>query len=275
MNKSMTTKNFKVQDLIIRVAIVLIIGIFIWNGIAYVSDTFIGQEYSPLKHFLMALLTTALTLTLVQVALKWDKMKWNQLGQTTVKKNIFSFLLGFLLWAIPASIGLFICIRIGWVSISVTTDLNFLLQSILILFITVFLIEALPEELIFRGYIYRYLHACFPHWATILLQALLFSLFAYCIGAIYSLEQLQFIPGFAIILGMLRAISGNVWTSIGFHAAIMTATQILGSTHGHFDVSGMFTLRFFAFILLPSATGAMVLSFMYTNYSWSKKEPLR
>nr|WP_225445980.1 CPBP family intramembrane glutamic endopeptidase [Paenibacillus arenosi] len=202
-------------------------------------------------------------------------MKWNQLGQTTVKKNIFSFLLGFLLWAIPASIGLFICIRIGWVSISVTTDLNFLLQSILILFITVFLIEALPEELIFRGYIYRYLHACFPHWATILLQALLFSLFAYCIGAIYSLEQLQFIPGFAIILGMLRAISGNVWTSIGFHAAIMTATQILGSTHGHFDVSGMFTLRFFAFILLPSATGAMVLSFMYTNYSWSKKEPLR
>ncbi len=90
----------------------------------------------------------------------------------------------------------------------------------------------------------------------------------------YSVEQLQFIPGFAIILGLFRAISGNVWTSIGFHVAIMTATQILGPIQGHFDVSGTFTLRFFAFILLPSVVGSTVLSFIYSNHNWSKKEPL-
>ncbi|KGR80309.1 hypothetical protein CD30_19720 [Ureibacillus massiliensis 4400831 = CIP 108448 = CCUG 49529] len=88
------------------------------------------------------------------------------------------------------------------------------------------------------------------------------------------MEQLQFIPGFAIILGLFRAISGNVWTSIGFHVAIMTATQILGPIQGHFDVSGTFTLRFFAFILLPSVVGSTVLSFIYSNHNWSKKEPL-
>jgi len=68
---------------------------------------------------------------------------------------------------------------LGWVEIKIHTDLNDLLLSILILLVTVFLIEALPEELIFRGYIYRYLHAIFPHWGTIILQALLFSLFAF------------------------------------------------------------------------------------------------
>lgn len=262
------------KDIIIRIVAVLILGIIIWNFIAYLSVTFMGLEFSPFKRFISALLTTVLTVTLLQVALRMDKLKWNQIGQTTVRTNIFSFLLGFFLWTIPASIGFFICLMLGWVEIKVHTDLNYLLLSILILFITVLLIEALPEELIFRGYIYRYLNTLFPHWITIILQSLLFSLFAYFIGAMYSVEQLQFIPGFAIILGLFRAISGNVWTSIGFHVAIMTATQILGPIQGHFDVSGTFTLRFFAFILLPSVVGSTVLSFIYSNHNWSKKEPL-
>lgn len=267
-------KNYKMKDIIIRIVAVLVLGIIIWNFIAYLSDTFMGQEYSPLRHFMIALITTILTLILIQVVLKIDKISWNQLGQSTFKTNIFSFLLGFSLWTIPASIGLFICLIVGWVEINVHTDLNSLLLSIFILFITVFFIEALPEELIFRGYIYRYLNALFPHWGTIILQALLFSLFAYFIGAMYSVEQLQFIPGFAIILGVFRAISGSLWASIGFHVAIMTATQILGPMHGHFEVSGIFTLQFFAFILLPSVIGSTVLFFIYSNYNWREKVPL-
>lgn len=252
----------------------LIIAMIIWKMIAYFNDMFFGQGYSPLNHFIMALITTGLTLSLIQVALKIDNIAWIQLGLATFKINFYSFLLGFLLWIVPAIIGIFICLYFGWVEITVYTDLPQLLFSLLILFVTVFLIEALPEELIFRGYIYRFLHAIFPHWAVIILQTLLFSLFAYIIGAMYSIEQIQFISGFAIILGIFRAISGNVWTSIGFHVAIMTATQILGTTHGHFDVSGMFTLQFFAFILLPSAVGATVLSVIYSNHKWTEKEPL-
>ncbi len=256
-------KNFKIKGIAIRIAAVLILGIIIWSFITYLSDTFLGQEYSSLPHFIIALITTVLTLVLIQAALKVDKTTWYQLEQKTVRANIISFLLG-----------LFICLMLGWVEIKIQTDLNYLLLSILILLVTVFLIEALPEELIFRGYIYRYLHVIFPHWGTIILQALLFSLFAYFIGAMYSVEQLQFIPGFAIILGVLRAMSGNMWTSIGFHTAIMTATQILGPIHGHFDVNGMFTLQFFAFVLLPSVIGATVLSFIYSSHNWNEKERL-
>ncbi len=267
-------KKYKMRDIIIRIVTVLILGVIIWNFISYLSDAFMGQEYSPLSHFIIALITTVLTVTLLQVVLKTDKNSWSQLGQSTFKTNIFSFLLGFFLWTIPAFIGLFICLMLGWVEIQVNTDLNYLLLSILILFITVFFIEALPEELIFRGYIYRYLNALSPHWGAVILQALLFSLFAYFIGAMYAIEQLQFIPGFAIILGVFRAISGSVWISIGFHVAIMTATQILGPIHGHFDVSGIFTLQLFAFILLPSVIGATILSIVYPNYNWNKKVPL-
>lgn len=261
------------KNIWMRILVVLVLGTVIWKFITYLSDIFTGEEYSRIHHFLIAVITTIITFMLIQAALKIDKIPWKQLGQGTFKTNIFSFFLGLLLWAIPASIGLFICVILGWVEIKIHTDLNYLLMSILILFITVFLIEALPEEFIFRGYIYRYLNVIFPHWSTIILQTLLFSLFAYFIGAIYSVEQLQFIPGFAIILGVFRAISGSVWTSIGFHVAIMTAFQILGPIHGYFDVSGMMTLQFFAFILLPSVVGATVLSFIYSDHNWRKTEP--
>lgn len=267
-------KSFNLKHISIRVIAVLILSILIWNVTVGLSETFIGNEYSSLSHFLVALITTILTLTLIHTSLKIDNISWHRLWQSTARTNIASFLLGIALCTVPASIGLIICLMLGWTDIKNQADLSHLLLSMLTLFIIVFLIEALPEELIFRGYMYRYLNTLFPHWGTIILQALLFSIFAYFIGAMYSMEQLQFIPGFALILGVFRAISGNVWTSIGFHVAIMTATQILGPVHGLFEVSGMFTLQFFAFILLPSIIGAIVLSFMYPNYSWRKKETL-
>lgn len=268
----MGNKTLTMKSMLIRIAVVLILGIVIWNFINFLNGIYLGEEYSRINHFFIALITTILTVALIEVARRIDNISWKQLGQGSFRTNIFSFFLGFLLWAIPASIGLFICLTFGWVEITLHTDLNVLLLSILILFITVFFIEALPEELIFRGYIYRYLNVLFPHWITVILQSILFSLFAYFIGAMYSVEQIQFLTGFAFILGFFRAMSGNVWTSIGFHVAIMTATQILSSLHGHFDVSGLFTLRFFAFILLPSAIGGIALGFIYPNHKWRNKE---
>lgn len=271
----MIGKNkLKAHSILIRIVGVLVLGIVIWNFMGYIRGLFPEEGYSRINHLFIALMTTILTVVLLEFARKIDGISWIKWGKSSNRTHIFSFFLGFFLWMIPASIGLIICLMLGWVKITLNTDMNILFISILILFITVFLMEALPEELIFRGYIYRYLNVLFPHWMTVILQALSFTLFAYIIGAMYSVEQLQFIPGFAIILGIFRAISGSVWTSVGFHVAIMTATQILGPIHGHFDVSGMLTLKFFAFILLPSVVGSVVLSFIYPNHNWGKTEPL-
>ena len=267
-------KLLQARNMMVRIGVVSIFSILIWRFILYLNGLFSGNEYNRTTHFFIALAVTILCFILIDTARRIDKISWKQIGMSSLRTNIISFFIGTVVWAIPAALGLVIVLLAGWAEITVTTDLNQLLLSVLILYIIVFLMEAFPEELILRGYVYSYLNTMFPHWITLFIQSLIFSLFAYFIGAIYSVEQLQFIPSFAIILGVFRAISGSVWTSIGFHVAIMTAFQILGPIHGHFDVSGIMTLKLFAFILLPCVVGATVLSFIYSNHNWRKTEPL-
>ncbi|MBU5676895.1 CPBP family intramembrane metalloprotease [Alkaliphilus sp. MSJ-5] len=261
----------KTRKIMVRIGTVLLLSIIIWRFISYLNGKFLGDEYNHTAHFFIALTTTILCLILIDTVRRIDKISWKYLGLDDLRTNIISFFIGIILWAIPAAIGLIICLMTGWVEIKViTTDLNQLLLSILILFITVFFIEAFPEELVLRGYIYSYLNSLFPHKITLFIQSLIFSLFAYFIGAIYSLDQLLFIPSYGLMLGYFRAKSGNVWTSIGFHAAIMTATQILNLAHNHFHVSGAFALRFFAFNLLPYMLGAIALELIYPKHNWNE-----
>lgn len=268
--RTLTTKSIW-----IRIAIMLFFTVLIWRFMGYLNGVYL-ENYHQVIHFSLGILTSGLTVILLEVARRNDHLSWKQLMQTpSSRSNHFSFCLGFILWTVPASIGLIICLIAGWVEITLLSNVQHLLLSLLMLFVTVFLIEALPEELIIRGYMYRYLNITFPHWATIILQLLLFTLFGYLIGAIYSVEQLLFLPGFAFILGYFRAVSGNVWTGVGFHVAFMTATQILSPLHHHFIVDGMMTLQFFAFILLPSVVGAIVLGFMYPEHRWGEREVIR
>lgn len=254
-----------------RIGIVLLFSILIWRFILYLNGVFAGDVYNSTTHFFIALSITFLSFILVNTVRRIDKISWNKLGMGDFCTNIISFFVGTMLWAIPAVIGLVICLLGGWAEITVTTNLNQLLLSVLILYITVFLMEAFPEEIILRGYVYSYLNTLFPHWITLIMQSLIFSLFAYFLGAMYSVVQLLFIPGFGFILGYFRAKSGNVWTSIGFHAAIMTATQILSPIHNHFDVSGTFAIRFFAFNLLPYVLGTIALELIYPKHNWGEK----
>lgn len=264
----------KARNMMMRIGVVLLFSILIWRLILYLNGMFSGDEYSSAIHFFTALAITILCLILVSIVLRMDKISWKQIGMSSLRTNIISFFIGTMLWLIPAVIGLVVCLLLGWAEITITTNLNQLLLSILILYITVFLIEAFPEELILRGYIYSYLNTLFPHWITLIIQTLIFSLFAYFVGAMYSLEQLLFIPGYGFMLGYFRAKSENVWTSIGFHVAIMTASQILNPIHSHFDVNGVFAIRFFAFNLIPYILGAIALEFIYPKHNWSEIVPI-
>lgn len=264
----------KVKNMMIRIGVVSLFSILIWRLILYLNGMFSGDEYSSTIHFFTALAITILCLILVSIVLRMDKISWKQIAMSSLRTNIISFFVGTMLWVIPAVIGLVICLLLGWAEITVTTNLNQLLLSILILYITVFLIEAFPEELIMRGYIYSHVNAIFPHLKTLIIQTLIFSLFAYFVGAIYSLEQLLFIPGYGFMLGYIRAKSGNVWTAIGFHTVIMTASQIINPMHGHFNINGIFAIRFFAFNLLPYILGAIALEYIYPKYNWNAIVPI-
>lgn len=254
----------------LKIGVVLLFSIFIWRLILYFNGMFSGDEYNSTIHFLTGLAITILSFILVNTARRTNRISWRQIGMGDLHTNVISFFVGMILWLIPAVIGLIIALLVGWIEITVTTNLNQLLLSILILYITVFLIEAFPEELILRGYVYSYLNALFPHWITLIIQTLIFSLFAYFVGAMYSLEQFLFIPGYGFMLGYIRAKSRNVWTSTGFHTAIMTASQIINPIHGHFNINGIFVIRFFAFNLLPYILGAIALEYIYSKHNWSE-----
>lgn len=267
-----STYSRKLRSVVGSLCIILISAPLLWRLVNWIHFMAVGPDYSRGMRLLTGVATAVLSLLLLEGVRRLRKASWNELGVKWSSAGITSFVFGFLLWLIPASFGVALCVAMGWAQIELSPfSMTEIMGSLLLLALTVLLIEALPEELIFRGVIYRSLHVFLPQWAVVLVQVLLFSLFAWLVGALYSWEQIQFIPGFALILGYLRAVSGTVWTAVGFHTAMMTFTQLLGPVHGHVEVSGMLTLKFIAFILLPSMLGGMALGFMYPKTDWGSK----
>ncbi|MFC4401595.1 CPBP family intramembrane glutamic endopeptidase [Gracilibacillus xinjiangensis] len=252
-----------------RISIVFIFANMIWIFInllnTYVSD----GEYDRFSHFMMGLSITTLTILLLVISCRIENSSWFELGMANFKSNLYAFLFGLIIWLLPASIGTLILVSLNMIEIAVISSWKEIFIHCFILSFTVFLIEALPEELIFRGYIFSKLQKMFKNNLVILLQMLLFTIFGFIIGSIYSVEQFLFIPGFAFILGYFRAKAQNIWLPIGFHLAIMTVTQLLNTIHKHLEVDNFFTLQFAAFILLPSTTGAILL-----NMEWIKRRIL-
>jgi membrane protease YdiL (CAAX protease family) len=99
------------------------------------------------------------------------------------------------------------------------------LQALLVL-VLVLLFEAVPEELIFRGYLFALLGERLPTWAVVILQAIAFCLFGAVIGAAVTVERQVAFLLFSIALGIIRAVTGSVYTTIGFHATFQLLSQL-------------------------------------------------
>lgn len=260
----------KKRDVLFKITFVLLAVVVGWRVMLVLNERFVNDAYSSGSHLLSGIGIALFSLLLISQVRKLDGLSWKALGMQGIRRNVSHFLVGVLLWLVPALIGLGISFMAGWVEVSVTSSLSQLLGGGMLLFITVFLIEAFPEELIMRSYIYQQLNSIWPHWLTVVGQTLIFTLFAYLIGAIYSVEQLLFLPGYGFMLGYIRAKSGNVWTTIGFHTALMTATQLISSLHGHFVINDSFVIIFFAFNLMPYILGAIALDYLFPKLDWQE-----
>lgn len=96
-----------------------------------------------------------------------------------------------------------------------------------------FLLEALPEELVFRGYLFTNLNARFRRWTALVLQVLLFvsTPFAANLVSAPLRDALQLEPAgaptsgwyaavlvvFGAVLQLCRLVTGSLWFSMGFH----------------------------------------------------------
>lgn len=140
------------------------------------------------------------------------------------KVALFHAGVGFIGYAGVALLAIVAFILMGLVDVDVTPspDAAFSFAYLLTL---VLLSEALPEELLFRGWLMQMLAGFRAPWGPVLGQAALFTFFAWAVGAVASLNDAGFIVCFGLVLGIIRAVTGTIWASVGVHLGFIAAQQ--------------------------------------------------
>ncbi|PWR05178.1 hypothetical protein DKT68_28275 [Micromonospora acroterricola] len=163
-------------DLHWRVLIVFAGTVLVWLFLYH--GALLGRDYDRPTHVARAILTTLLVVPLVVAARRLlDRRPWSGLGLPSLRAGWRRLLLGMACWLVPAGLGFALCLGVGWVEISVRTCTADALRVAALLVVLVFLYEALPEELVFRGYLHRNLATRLPAWQAVVGQAALFTLF--------------------------------------------------------------------------------------------------
>lgn len=203
-----------------------VVGLLSWGlwRLAVVISQATPQVFAQADRLAFAAVVTLGAIVVVGGALRVGRASPRSIGLAAPWKGVA----GAAWAAIPAAVGLIGAVTLGWAEVVVLAPAGEALLKLTALIALVFLSEALPEELIFRGYIQSRLMGLTGPWGGVLLQAAIFTLFAHLIGAASAPMQLGFIGGFGVALGMLRATTGSVWASIGFHLAFIAVQQGVG-----------------------------------------------
>ncbi|WP_250006261.1 CPBP family intramembrane glutamic endopeptidase [Actinoplanes sp. M2I2] len=212
------------------------------------------------RHLASAVTATVLVVPMVMLAYRrLDRLPWSGLRRgspRTVGRLLAAGAAGYLIPAVPAIV---VFVWAGALSIRLDGSTAGAILSVVALIGLVFLYEALPEELIFRGYLFRNLATVLPVWAVVLVQALLFALFGVLVGAAGSVERVVIFFAFAVVQGGLRAVTDTLWVPIGFHLAFQTAEQIVGPQWHRFVVNDLALLQDVVLGLVPLALGVLVV----------------
>lgn len=223
----------------------LIASVAIWLFALFVSGTIKTDQ--TVSRIVFGLITSLLAVLLVAMLSRRQK-SGPSLGFYSFAKKL---LIGMAWYAIPAVSGLFLASILGVVEVSVDGSFMDAVSAVLLVAILVFLSEALPEEIIFRGYILKKLSIFNNRWLVIILQAAIFTIFAFMIGAIGGILDASFIFTFGIVLGVLRSATGSLAAPIGFHLACMTVQQSFSSQWSPFVVSNESILQTFILGMIP------------------------
>ncbi|MGC4815758.1 lysostaphin resistance A-like protein [Micromonospora sp. DT228] len=243
-----------------RILVVYAGAVLVWLALGALLD----RDYDRPTHAIGAVLTTALVVPLVVVARRWlDRRPWAGLGLPSPRVGWRRLLLGMACWLVPAAVGFALCLGLDWVEISVRTSVGDALRVAALLVVLVGLKEALPEELVFRGYLQHNLATRLSAGQAVIGQAVLFTLFGFLVGAARSVDRLALFFVFALLLGAFRAATGDIWASIGFHVAFQTVAQLFGDVGAVFDVTGSGVLGVVAMGAIPFSVGWLVVRHHY------------
>ena len=219
-----------------RVVVVTVAAMVTWYVLLpLVREPFPDDSQFGADRWVTALFATAAVVPMVWAARRYlDRRPWDGLHLTGLREGWWPFLVGALSWGIPGFAGLGIALALGWVEVVPAVPVPELVGHLVLLAVLVLLYEALSEELIFRGYLFRNLNTAMAAWLAVVAQAALFALFGTALWVLSHGwevlgERVVLFFSMAIVLGCLRVVTGNVWTCIGFHIVFqVTAQAVLG-----------------------------------------------
>ena len=160
---------------------------------------------------------------------KFEKRKAYTIG--FCKKDFFSeYLFGMLIGIIMITIPVAVCLLTDSVALTLSANVN---PLTLALFLAAFVFQGMGEEALFRGYLMTTLSRRTGLWPSIIISALLFSLF-HVGNASFSLIAFLNIFLFGIFAGVFMMKRGSIW-AVG---AIHTVWNFIQGNVFGFNVSG-------------------------------------
>ncbi|OAM78720.1 CPBP family intramembrane glutamic endopeptidase [Devosia elaeis] len=266
------------QSIIIRICLVWMALLALFAGKTQLAVLLFGPEYDLARHMFMAVLSSLLVVPfIIMVQRLVDRKPFAELGLALDLSALKPLLVGILAWSGPFLVGLGICLALGLVDIRPLASWGDILAFVPLLILLVFLLEALPEELGFRGYLQTNLGRLLQPWLAVTVQASLFgswgvALWLISAGGIDVMHASMFYV-MAAVLGAVRIITGSLWSTIGIHLAFQTTAQLLmHAERGHFAIEGLFWLQVIALGVVPFSLVIPIVEHFYRDkVNWSAK----
>lgn len=223
-----------------------------------------ADAFPRADHLAFAAIVVIGAVVIIGVLLRLEGARPSSLGLTRPGRGLAT---GALWYAIPAGIGVVVAVLAGWMQIRVVDGGADAVLKLLALAGLVLLSEALPEELIFRGFIQSRLGGALGTWGALLGQAVLFTVFAILLGSAPGPMDMGFIFFFGLALGVLRAATGSLWASVGFHWLFMTVQQAHG---GGWDLLSLAATQMVQMVVLTNAPFGVVIALLFSRVSAAK-----
>jgi membrane protease YdiL (CAAX protease family) len=222
----------------------------LWIVLVLSTGAFVGehaQRIFELSGVARGLLQGIVMSGLVLPCIWWlrarvERREVASVGLAPTARDVRALAMGVGFVAVPVLLVIIASRLFGWATISVDTS-SAGLSALAIGLLAVFLFEALPEEMVVRGYIYRNLSATHARWKASIISVLFFvalPLAAVPVERMMGLEisvngasTIQ--PSFLVIMLVfgtfqqyLRVLSGTIWLGVGFHMAFVLINRIMG-----------------------------------------------
>lgn len=184
-----------------------------------------------------------------------DRQPWSGIGITVRPAKVAGHLLAGMAIA-TVTVGAVVAVVVGLGHATWTLSVAQLPVVAFVLVVQGYFLQGFPEELWFRGYLFRNLADRLSPWVVFALSAVMFGALHILSrgGAANFTEQVFYMVaavGMGAALTACRMLTGSIWLGVGFHAAYDTALGTFAT-----PVSGRYIpmlLILFVFLLVVSA----------------------